>query len=162
MDVANAISDKMVRRHPHVFGEATSDADSVIIRWEEIKKAERDAKRSQAENPAEQSFFHEVPANLPAILKSAKLQRRAARIGFDWPALQPLMEKVEEEWSELKAEIDGGDDGSAQKRRFEEFGDLMFVIVNLGLHLGIDSEAALRGANQKFMNRFNAMVELAR
>lgn len=160
MEVAEAIGDKMVRRHPHVFGDAARDGESVSVRWEEIKKAERDAKRCRHGAAASPSLFEGVPAGFPALLKSAKLQRRAARIGFDWPSLRPLLEKVEEEWAELRAEIDASGE-EAEQRRFEEFGDLMFVLVNLGLHLGIDGEAALRAANQKFIGRLSAMEKAA-
>jgi uncharacterized protein YabN with tetrapyrrole methylase and pyrophosphatase domain len=91
------------------------------------------------------------------MIRSAKLQRRAARIGFDWPSTAPIFDKIEEELGELRAEIGGAPDAGKERRQFEEFGDLMFVLVNLGLHLGIDPEAALRAANGKFVRRMAAV-----
>lgn len=160
-DVAASIADKMVRRHPHVFG-ADRQAASGPVQWEKIKEEERAAKHAGAGERPSNGLFDDVPAGLPALQRSAKLQRRAARIGFDWPAISPLEEKVEEEWAELRAEIAAlKKDEAAQQRAFEEFGDLLFVLVNLGLHLGIDADAALRAANQKFIRRMSLMAEAA-
>ncbi len=94
-------------------------------------------------------MFGGIPAGLPALMKSAKLQQRARRTGFDWPWSSPIFDKIEEELEELKAEIAARHGPDKEKRQFEEFGDVMFVLVNLGLHLGIDAEAALRAANQQ-------------
>jgi MazG family protein len=160
-DVAKAISDKLIRRHPHVFGDKSSVSDALPIQWEAIKKAEREEKAAKLGRASDTSLFQGIPAGLPALFRSAKLQRRAARIGFDWPSLEPLLEKVDEEWAELRAEIATPETPEIQKRRFEEFGDLMFVLVNLGLHLGIDAEAALRAANLKFVRRMSAMEDEA-
>ncbi len=157
-DVAEAISAKMVRRHPHVFGEDGGDGGP--HQWEAIKKKEREAKCSQ-NGPAPSSLFGEIPAGLPAIAKSQKLQRRAARMGFDWPTVEPILDKVDEELLELRAEIATPPGRLKEKRQFEEFGDLMFVLVNLGLRLGIDAEAALRAANIKFTRRMEAMAAAA-
>jgi ATP diphosphatase len=162
-DVAEAISAKMVRRHPHVFGDAAPAENAVSKQWEAMKQAERDAKSAHRGLSEECSpLFADIPAGLPALLKSAKLQRRAALLGFDWASAEPILDKVDEELLELKAEIASTPGAERERRQFEEFGDLMFVLVNLGLHLGIDAEAALRAANAKFARRINAMDALAR
>lgn len=158
-DVARAICEKMIRRHPHVFGDATGPAPG---QWEAIKQAEREAKAEGRGDSAEPGLFTGIPAGLPALMKSAKLQRRAQRLGFDWPSVEPILEKVEEELSELKAEIAAPHSPEKDKRQFEEFGDLMFVIVNLGLRLGIDAESALRAANLKFVGRMESMEAQAK
>ncbi len=158
-DVADAISSKMVRRHPHVFGEGGGDGGA--HQWEAIKKQEREAKAARNGPAPRSSLFDDVPAGLPALAKSLKLQRRAARMGFDWPSVEPVLEKVDEELAELRAEIASPPDPDKKKREFEEFGDLMFVMVNLGRWLGIDPEAALRAANMKFTRRMNSMAAQA-
>ena len=153
--VAEAICEKMIRRHPHVFGEAAAGGHPG--QWEAIKQAERQAKHAKGGGSGKARLFDGVPAGLPAVILSAKLQRRAARIGFDWPSAEPIFDKIEEELGELRAEIGGPPGAEKERRQFEEFGDLMFVIVNLGLHLGIDPEAALRAANGKFVRRMEAV-----
>jgi MazG family protein len=153
--VAEAICDKMIRRHPHVFAEAAARTDPG--QWEAIKEAERQAKQARGRGSAQAALFDGVPAGLPAMIRSAKLQRRAARVGFDWPSAEPIFDKIEEELGELRAEIGGPPGAEKEQRQFEEFGDLMFVMVNLGLHLGIDPEAALRAANGKFIRRMEAV-----
>ena len=160
-DVAEAISTKMIRRHPHVFGDGPGDGGA--HQWEAIKKQEREAK--EAENgpaPARSSLFGDIPAGLPSLAKSQKLQRRAARMGFDWPSVEPILNKVDEELAELRAEIESAPAPGQDQRQFEEFGDLLFVMVNLGLRLGIDAEAALRAANTKFTRRMDSMAAQAR
>lgn len=140
-EVAEAITRKMVARHPHVFGDATAhDA----ARWEDMKAGERAAK-------AKGGLLDDVPLALPALLRAAKLQKRAARIGFDWPDLLPVLDKLEEEIGELRAEIAAG---SGKDRLADEFGDMLFVMANIGRHLGVEAETALRGANAKFERRF--------
>jgi len=158
-DVAEAICEKMVRRHPHVFGNVSEAAPG---QWEAIKQAEHEAKVTKAGGGAERGLFAGIPAGLPALMKSAKLQQRARRTGFDWPSVEPILDKVEEELLELKAEISASPGAEKDKRQFEEFGDLMFVIVNLGLHLGIDAESALRAANLKFVGRMESMEAQAK
>ncbi len=158
-DVAAAICEKMIRRHPHVFGDAESAAPG---QWEAIKQAEREAKKAESGENAEPGLFDGIPAGLPALMKSAKLQQRARRTGFDWPSVEPILDKIEEELLELKAEIAAPPGADNDKRRLEEFGDLMFVLVNLGLHLGIDAESALRAANQKFVGRMESMITQAK
>ncbi len=157
-DVAEAISSKMIRRHPHVFGEGGGDGGA--HQWEAIKKQEREAKAAQ-NGSARPSLFEDIPAGLPALAKSQKLQRRASRMGFDWPSVEPILEKLEEELGELRAEIACPPGAEKEKRQFEEFGDVMFVVVNLGLRLGIDAEAALRAANAKFVRRMESMAAQA-
>jgi MazG family protein len=153
-DVADAITRKMVRRHPHVFVDpglrASFETSSV---WERIKAEER-ASRETGEVA---SVLDDVPLALPALTRAVKLQSKAARVGFDWPSLDPVLAKAEEELEELKAaraamDADGGPGATAKV--VEEFGDLLFVMANLARHLKIDPEAALREANLKFMRRF--------
>jgi MazG family protein len=159
-DVAEAISAKMIRRHPHVFGEGPGDGGA--HQWETIKKQEREAKEAENGPTPRSSLFGDVPAGLPALAKSQKLQRRAARMGFDWPSVEPILHKVDEELAELRAEIESAPAAGKDQRQFEEFGDLLFVMVNLGLRLGIDAEAALRAANTKFTRRMDSMAAQAR
>jgi nucleoside triphosphate diphosphatase len=153
-DVAQAICEKMIRRHPHVFSDAAEAAPGM---WEAIKQTEREAKAAKTGESAEPGLFGGIPAGLPALMKSAKLQQRARRTGFDWPSVEPIFDKVQEELTELKAEIVAPASPDQEKRQFEEFGDVMFVIVNLGLHLGIDAESAMRAANQKFVRRMESV-----
>ena len=152
-DVACAISDKMVRRHPHVFGDIRVDgAKAQTIAWEDIKAAERKAK---GESP-DASLLDNVPLSLPATTRAEKLQKRAARVGFDWPETFQVFDKIHEELAEVKEEIDAA---SAKEKLEEEFGDLLFAVVNLGRHLGLDPERALRGTNRKFERRFRFIEE---
>ena len=148
-DVAEAISDKMIRRHPHVFGaEDVRDAGTQTVRWEEIKAAER-AVKGQGE-PAKPGALHGIPVALPALTRAAKLTRRAARVGFDWPSTREVLDKLKEETAELEVEIAAGD---VEKAR-AELGDLMFVCANLARKLEVEPETALRAANAKFERRF--------
>jgi len=148
-DVATAIAEKLERRHPHVFGEEAAKTNGVAqkARWEDIKAAERKAK-------AQHGVLDDVPVGLPALARAAKLTRRAARVGFDWPSTAEVLDKLDEEVGELKAEIVAGD---LEKAR-EELGDLLFVMANLARKLGVEPEDALRGANAKFARRF-AFIE---
>ncbi|MCH7794112.1 MAG: nucleoside triphosphate pyrophosphohydrolase [Proteobacteria bacterium] len=151
--VAAAISDKMVRRHPHVFGAEDVDSAAAQTRaWEDHKAAERQAKA--AKRGGQPSVLDGVALGLPALTRAVKLQRRAARVGFDWPELLPVVDKIEEELAELKQEIH---DGSPPERVADELGDLLFALANLARHLDADPEAALRHANAKFMRRFQAI-----
>jgi MazG family protein len=147
--VARAIGDKMVRRHPHVFGEAriaTAAAQSAA--WEEHKELERKG----------ESALDGVARGLPALARAEKLQRRAARIGFDWKELGGVLAKLDEEIGELRSEIDRGGEERALNH---ELGDVLFTIVNLARHLDIDAEGALRAANERFAERFRTMETLA-
>ncbi|WP_299416282.1 nucleoside triphosphate pyrophosphohydrolase [uncultured Sulfitobacter sp.] len=143
--VVRNISDKMVARHPHVFGDESRDksAEQQTKDWEAIKAAERAGK-------AQKGALDGVAVGLPALLRAYKLQKRAARVGFDWPDTADVIAKIQEEAAEL---VEARDTLTAEEQ-FEEFGDLMFVMANLGRHLGIEPEAALRAANAKFTRRF--------
>ena len=146
-DVVAAISDKMVRRHPHVFGDAAArDVMSQSSAWE-VQKAEERAGR------AETGSLAGVPANLPALTRAAKLTRRAARVGFDWPDVGGVLDKLEEEAAELRVELPGAD----PVRLADEVGDLLFVLANLARKLELDPEECLRGANAKFERRFQGV-----
>jgi len=150
--VAQAISDKMVRRHPHVFGDVSVDSAAAQTRaWEDTKAAERAAKRPDGEP---ESALDGVTVGLPALTRSVKLQRRAARVGFDWPEAFQVFDKIDEEIGEIKEEIDNGSD---PERLEDEIGDLLFVAVNLARHLDVDPESALRRSNAKFERRFRSM-----
>lgn len=147
-DVVRAICEKMIRRHPHVFGdEATGSAVAVKGRWDEIKDQERAAKGK----PVPASILDDVPFALPALTRAVKLQNRAARVGFDWPSTVEVLDKLNEEMLELSEELTKGGDAD---RLEDEFGDLLFVYANLARHMKIDPEAALRRANAKFSRRF--------
>ena len=144
-DVATAICDKMVRRHPHVFAEAAFDSVAAqSAAWEDIKSLERQ-KRGRAK-----SILDDVPTGLPALTRAVKLSKRVARVGFVWPTTQGVLDKLHEEIGELEHEIRAGDLAKAR----DELGDLLFVCANLGRDLGIDPEDALRAANAKFSRRF--------
>ncbi|MEQ9638858.1 MAG: nucleoside triphosphate pyrophosphohydrolase [Alphaproteobacteria bacterium] len=154
--VADGIADKMVRRHPHVFGDvdiATSQAQTLA--WED-QKAEERARRAHAEH-RELSALDGVALNLPALLRAQKLQARAARVGFDWPDAAPVYAKVDEEIAEVRAAAAGGDTAALT----DEIGDLLFSVVNLARHLNVDPEGALRAGNAKFERRFHRLEALA-
>ena len=148
-DVVRAIADKMLRRHPHVFAAAPGGAkpDPASVDWEAMKAAER-AERGERRDSA----LDGLPHTLSALTRALKLTRRAADVGFDWTDPGDVLAKIAEESAELAAEI-----GGAEDRIAEEYGDLLFVMVNLGRHLGVDPETALRGANAKFERRFRAV-----
>jgi nucleoside triphosphate diphosphatase len=150
-DVAHAITRKMIRRHPHVFGDARREDFVGSGMWERIK-AEEKAKRGAA---GASSRLDTVPVALPALTRALKLQKHAAEVGFDWPSLRPVLEKAEEEIAELKDAIAASETETvASSRVVEEFGDLLFVMANVARHLKVDPEAALREANEKFSRRF--------
>ncbi|MSP48443.1 MAG: nucleoside triphosphate pyrophosphohydrolase [Alphaproteobacteria bacterium] len=150
-DVAEAIADKMIRRHPHVFGEAAErDVATQTVSWEAAKAAERAGKSSRGAASA----LAGVALALPALMRADKLQRRAARVGFDWPEARQVLDKIEEEIGELRAELDAGARPDAVE---DEIGDLLFALANLARHLDIDPEAALRRGNAKFERRFRAI-----
>jgi ATP diphosphatase len=155
-DVVDAIAQKMLRRHPHVFGsEAERSAGAAPGFWERIKGAEKGgAAASQGAG-----VLSDVPLGLPALTRAVKLQHKAAAVGFDWPSLQPVFDKLKEELGELEAAIaDGQTAGPRHKAALEEeFGDVMFVIANVARHLGLEPEGVLRQANAKFSRRFSAV-----
>jgi len=146
-DVARGLVDKMVRRHPHVFGgEAVSDAAVQTTLWEEQKAREK-AARGQT------SALDDIPLSLPALARAAKLGRRASRVGFDWPDTAGVLDKIVEEVGELQVAVASGVATDTEA----ELGDVLFAIVNLARHLGVDPEAALRGTNQRFEQRFRGV-----
>ncbi len=152
-DVVAAISDKLERRHPHVFGDADiTDAQAQTVNWENIKAAER-AERGDGDD----SLLAGVSRGLPALRRSVKLQKRAARVGFDWSAAEPVFEKIIEELDELKAAMAETDADGID----EEVGDLLFAMTNLARKLDVDPGGALRRSNHKFERRFRAMEALA-
>ncbi len=146
--VIRAVSDKLVARHPHVFGSESRDktAAQQIADWETAKAAERRAR-------AAHGALDDVALGLPALMRAVKLQKRAARVGFDWPHPDQVLEKLAEELGELT----GARDSASPADTFEEFGDILFVMANLARHLHIDPEDALRAANAKFTRRFRAI-----
>ena len=159
-DIISAITQKLIRRHPHVFPEGTiessrvslADAEIVEIKrvWEEIKRQERTDKGIG-------KTLDDIPLAFPALNRALKLQKRAANVGFDWSDIKPVIEKINEEVIELEVEIKRGD----KVRMADELGDLLFSCVNLARHLKLDPETSLRGANEKFKRRFESMELLA-
>jgi ATP diphosphatase len=139
----------MIRRHPHVFGtEAERAAGAEPGFWDRAKGAEKTA-------DAEAGLLGDVPIGLPALTRAIKLQNKAAKVGFDWPSLAPVLAKLEEELAELEEAIASAPKGAAASPAIEEeFGDLLFVVANVARHLKIDPESALRAANEKFIRRF--------
>lgn len=176
-DVIEAIFNKMVRRHPHVFGDATAETSGAVLKkWEEIKAEERAQKRGAEEKaPAVESVLSGVPRSLPAVLEAYQLTGRASHIGFDWADLQGIFDKIDEEKRELAELAPGGllkanggqpaaaANKSIQKsvRTEEEVGDLLFATVNVARFLGVDPEIALKNANRKFKERFQWMENKA-
>jgi MazG family protein len=150
--VSESIADKMVRRHPHVFGDETvASLAAQTVRWEEQKASERAA----GADPQGHSALDGVPKTLPALTRAEKFGRRAARIGFDWPDADGVLLKIEEELKELRAAIDSGEPQQAA----QELGDLLFAVTNLARHLGTDPETSLRGTITRFERRFREVEE---
>ncbi|MAS95943.1 MAG: nucleoside triphosphate pyrophosphohydrolase [Verrucomicrobiales bacterium] len=152
-DIANAINEKLIRRHPHVFGDAEADdPDAVLQQWEEIKSNEKSEK--------EQIPYTIKKANegLPALLAAQKIQKKAAKVGFDWPDTAPVLEKIEEELEEVRSAQLSGDDSDVA----EEIGDLLFAVVNLARKSGFEAELLLHQANRKFVNRFQKVEDVLR
>jgi len=151
--IVDTLTRKLIRRHPHVFplgtlesraGDQAIDADGVKANWEQIKQQERAEK-------ARNRVLDDVPRALPALNRAAKLTKRAAQVGFDWPDLHGVLDKIEEELAELREAVDAGQ----QQEIADEMGDLLFAMVNLSRHVGVNPDTALRGTNQKFERRFN-------
>ncbi|KAB2917919.1 MAG: nucleoside triphosphate pyrophosphohydrolase [Hyphomicrobiaceae bacterium] len=170
-DVVDTITRKMIRRHPHVFGSAEERAAGASPGfWERIKaeeKAQGPAAHGIADAPSREgerekaSILADVPVGLPGLTRAVKLQAKAARVGFDWPSLAPVCEKLKEELVELEEAIDAAGAGESDRAEIaEEYGDLLFVMANIARHLKIDPEAALRSANQKFVRRFRRIEEV--
>jgi MazG family protein len=144
--VAKSIADKMERRHPHIFGNAPAPeltADGVKANWEQIKQQERDQK-------GQSGLLDDVAVALPGMLRAVKLQKRAAKVGFDWNDPRKVIEKIREELAELEQELDVGEPA----RLTDELGDVLFSVANLARHLKINPETAIKSTNQKFINRF--------
>jgi len=169
-DVANAITRKLIRRHPHVFpkgkqtnfgNKADISSDQVVVNWEAIKQQERQEKQRTRQtnqshsgdsesSEASNSILDDVPRALPALERARKLQKRAARVGFDWPEIEPVIAKLKEEVAELESALREGD----QQQISNELGDVLFAAVNLARHASVEPELALRSANQRFEDRF--------
>lgn len=152
-DVANGVSDKLVHRHPHVFGNVDAkDSATVLKNWERLKQLEH-------KKEARHSALDGVPAALPALLKAQRTQEKASRVGFDWKDAAGPMEKIAEELNELKAEVEvrASKKPIDSTRVKEEFGDLLFAVCNLARHLGVDAESALELTNAKFSRRFRSV-----
>ncbi len=156
-EVLRELAEKLVRRHPHVFGEAAAEGlspEEALGRWNAVKAAERAAAGADEERA---SLMAGIPPGLPALAEAVKRGQRAAGVGFDWPQAQGVVAKLREEMAELDAEMAGGD----RRRLEEELGDLLFTAANLARHLGLEPESALKRANRKFQRRFEAMERMA-
>lgn len=154
-DVAKAISDKLVRRHPHVF--KTSDAktdEQLNLQWEKIKQQERD----MAGKPTDKSVLANIPKGMTPLLRAQKIQKKCAKVGFDWTELPPVVDKIHEEIEEVLAELNVAEPN--QQAVEEEIGDLLFAVVNLARHTSVNAETALIKANQKFERRFRQVEQV--
>lgn len=150
-DSITAIHDKLVRRHPHVFGDVeANDAETVLVNWEKLKQDER-----KAEN---KSVLSGVPQSMPALLKASRLTEKAARVGFDWRRTEDVFDKVDEELGELREAVASGDNEHVH----EEIGDLLFTIANIARKVNVNPEEALQSTNRKFMRRFGSMESQVR
>ena len=157
-DIAEAITAKMIRRHPHVFGSVAERAAGAAPGfWERIKAEERASAQERATDAPGPSVLDGVPTALPALTRAIKLQNKAAKVGFDWPSLTPVFDKLKEELEELEDEVASVEAHAGRAKIEEEFGDLLFVVANVARHLKLDPEAALRAANHKFTRRFHAI-----
>lgn len=147
-DVIDSVTEKMIRRHPHVFADISVDSPAeVLVNWEELKRGEKGYNRK--------SVLDGIPKDLPSLMKAYKLQAKAAKVGFDWEDIVPVWEKVQEELSELKEAADGGDKNSIE----DELGDVLFAVINLARFLGVEGEIALNRTNHKFIQRFSYIEE---
>jgi MazG family protein len=149
--ICEAISDKLIRRHPHVFADASAGtSEEVLKQWDQIKAAEK----GPADRP--RGHLEEVGRGFPALLRARELQKKAAKVGFDWPSAAPVLEKVREELEEVVTEVGSG----SRERLAEEIGDLLFSVVNLARHHGLDAETLLSATNDKFVDRFHKVEAL--
>ena len=143
--MATVLADKLVRRHPHVFGETTADTSAAVLtQWDAIKRTEKGG-------TTKKGLLHNIGSGLPSLMRGQKLQKKAARVGFDWPDVEPVFEKIQEEVAEVKEALASGDSAALN----EEIGDLLFSVVNLARKVGIEAEAALASTNDKFVKRFH-------
>ena len=149
-DVANSISDKLIRRHPHVFGnDKIDDTNSVLQRWEEIKRTEK--------NGQEKHILDGVTNGLPSLIKAHEIQKKVEKVGFDWPEAKSVLPKIREELDEVESAISEGGANNDNDNLAEEIGDLLFAVTNLTRKIGMDSESLLAAANEKFIRRFNEL-----
>lgn len=158
-DVARDIDQKLIRRHPHVFGDAAAqDAEEVLAIWDNVKLAEKEAKDKESVQAGErpEGLLDGVPTSLPALMQAQKVSRKAAAVGFEWETVQDVWDKVDEEREEFRKEAPG------TAEREMEFGDVLFALVNVARKEGIDAESALRASTAKFRSRWQAMEGLAR
>ena len=154
-DVANAISDKMNRRHPHVFKSQSMENDSdIALKWEDIKAQERQEK---AISDIPQSVLNDIPLALPALMRATKLQKRAAAVGFDWTEIDQVMDKIQEELNEFRVAVSAAKHAGNTDAIEDELGDILFVYANVARHMNVCPEAALRRTNDKFKRRFQCI-----
>ena len=152
-DVANAISDKLIRRHPHVFGnDQLNDTESVLNRWEEIKRSEKGNQKKY--------ILDGVTNGLPSLIKAHEIQKKVEKVGFDWPEARSVIPKIREELDEVEEAVNEGGANQQNENLAEEIGDLLFAVTNLTRKIGMDSESLLAAANQKFINRFNKVEKI--
>ncbi|MEZ5781350.1 MAG: nucleoside triphosphate pyrophosphohydrolase [Rhizobiaceae bacterium] len=160
-DVVEAITTKMIRRHPHVFGdEQARSAGMAKGMWDKIKAQEKAERREKRADPShiDGGYLDSVPVAMPALTRALKLQERAAKVGFDWKEAVPILDKIEEEIGELRAAMTAGEQASIK----DEFGDVLFAMVNFARHLNLDAESALTGTNDKFRSRFHFVESVLR
>ena len=152
-DVANAISDKLIRRHPHVFGDdQLNDTESVLNKWEEIKRSEKGNQKKY--------ILDGVTNGLPSLIKAHEIQKKVEKVGFDWPEARSVIPKIREELDEVEEAINESGANQQNENLAEEIGDLLFAVTNLTRKIGMDSESLLAAANQKFINRFNEVEKI--
>ena len=152
-DAANEISEKLIRRHPHVFGdEEINDSESVLNKWEEIKREEKGAKK--------QNILQSVTNGLPSLIKAHEIQKKVEKVGFDWPEAKSVIAKIREEIDEVESAINEGGAMQSNEHLAEEIGDLLFAVTNLTRKVGMDSESLLAAANEKFTRRFNELEKI--
>jgi MazG family protein len=146
--MAHVLTEKLIRRHPHVFGDTTADTSAAVLtQWDAIKRTEKGV--------THEPYLNGVGKGLPALMKAQKVQKKAARVGFDWADAKPVFAKIREETAEIEQAVESGDPEAIA----DEIGDLLFSVVNLARKLGVESEAALASANNKFVRRFHSLEE---
>lgn len=147
--MAKGLTEKLIRRHPHVFGESSAETSAAVLeQWDAIKRVEKGHQN--------EGYLHGVGNGLPGLMRAQKLQKKAARVGFDWPEIGPVVDKVREELAEVEEALEAGESGRVE----EEIGDLFFSVVNLARKAGVQAEAVMAAANEKFIRRFHAMQSL--